>query len=250
MKNNNKKIILMLISVLLNAAMLAPMLVFPASADSVQYGDVDLNGKLDALDAVYIQRYSAGLENFTDLQLEISDINNDGSINTLDAVIVLRTSVGLDEVKFYDDPDVGEENLFSDDSSEEFINSVDPAAVEVLRLVNAERAKKGVPPLVLDEKLCTISNIRATEIQEFFDHERPDGTSWWELLSEYDVPYLAAGENIAAGFRSPEAVVNAWMNSEGHRKNIMKSDYKKMGVACVYFENDPYHYYWEQIFTD
>ena len=57
-------------------------------------------------------------------------------------------------------------------------------------------------------------------------------------------------ENIAAGYKSPEIVVNAWMNSEGHRANIMNPNFRKIGVGYVYDANDPFGHYWQQMFTD
>ena len=93
---------------------------------------------------------------------------------------------------------------------------------EVLNLVNAERAKYGLQPLVMgDAKLTAAAQQRAEEIATVNSHVRPNGTKWYTVLSEYGVTDAAAGENAAWGSVSPEEVVNAWMNSEGHRANIL-----------------------------
>lgn len=122
-------------------------------------------------------------------------------------------------------------------------------AEEVLSLVNAERAKEGLSPLVLDQKLCGAATVRAGEIVEEFSHTRPDGTSCFTALKQADVTYRAAGENIAAGQATPASVMNSWMNSSGHRANIMSSNFGKLGVGFVKVSQG-YQYYWVQMFTD
>lgn len=122
-------------------------------------------------------------------------------------------------------------------------------AAEVLTLVNEERAKEGLSPLVLDDKLNEAAMIRVNEIVENFAHTRPDGTSYSTVLNEKEINYLAEGENIAGGQSTPAAVMNSWMNSPGHRSNIMSSKFGKMGVGFVK-SSSGYKYYWVQIFTD
>ena len=106
---------------------------------------------------------------------------------------------------------------------------------EVLNLVNAERAKYGLQPLVMgDAKLTAAAQQRAEEIATVNSHVRPNGTKWYTVLSEYGVTDAAAGENAAWGSVSPEEVVNAWMNSEGHRANILDPEARAMGVGYYY----------------
>ena len=242
MKQRNKKVVMTFISMILALAVFVPVSAIPAAADVIQCGDIDRNGKLDSADVILILRFSIGLEEFTVDQVEFADVNGDGIVNSNDAVAVLRSSIGLEELGFREEPD--EDN----DSDDDFINRADPFAVEVLRLVNIEREREELEPLVLDETLCNISTVRANEIRQVFSHSRPDGSSWVTLLDEYNAPYFSAGENIAAGYVSPQDVVEAWMNSEGHRKNIMSPKYGKMGLSYAYFQDDIYHYYWDQIF--
>ena len=119
---------------------------------------------------------------------------------------------------------------------------------EVLRLVNEERAKAGLSALVLDDKVSAGAQIRAKEIISLFDHTRPDGTSCFTVFQEVGISsYWTAAENIAAGQRTPEEVMKSWMNSSGHRANILNPDMKKLGVG--YAEGGSYRTNWVQLFT-
>lgn len=118
---------------------------------------------------------------------------------------------------------------------------------EVLRLVNIERAKEGLSQLTTNSTLEKAAYIRSQEIKQSFSHTRPNGSSFSSILKEMNISYQAAGENIAYGQKTPEAVVNAWMNSSGHRANIMSKNFNKLGVGC-YISNNVV--YWTQIFTN
>lgn len=118
---------------------------------------------------------------------------------------------------------------------------------EVLRLVNIERAKEGLSQLTTNSTLEKAAYIRSQEIKQSFSHTRPNGSSFSTILKEMNISYQAAGENIAYGQKTPEAVVNAWMNSSGHRANIMSKNFNKLGVGC-YISNNVV--YWTQIFTN
>lgn len=120
---------------------------------------------------------------------------------------------------------------------------------EVLRLVNIERSNAGLSAYTLDDTLCQAANIRAKEIVTLFDHTRPDGTRCFTVLDELGYSYMACGENIAEGQSTPAVVVNSWMNSAGHRANILNASFHKLGVG--YFQTSAgYRYYWVQLFSD
>ncbi len=121
-------------------------------------------------------------------------------------------------------------------------------ANEVLKLVNQERAKVGLGALTTNATLQKAANKRAQEIVTSFSHTRPDGRSSFSVLDEYNISYRAAGENIAYGQKTPSAVMNAWMNSSGHRANILGSQFGKVGIG-VYKANNGL-YYWTQVFTN
>lgn len=117
-------------------------------------------------------------------------------------------------------------------------------AEEVIRLVNTERAKRGLSALSARNDLTEYAQLRSTEIANNFSHTRPDGSNPLKYVMGLNGIH-AAGENIAAGYSSPESVMNGWMNSEGHRNNILSPNYTMIGVGC-YKSGDSL--YWTQIF--
>lgn len=118
-------------------------------------------------------------------------------------------------------------------------------AQRVLDLVNIERHKAGVKPLVLSDELMRAAAVRSQEITKVFSHTRPDGTPFSSIVSRYG---RRIGENIGGGYQTPEEVVDGWMHSEGHRKNILHPDFTELGVGYTYEENSQYKHYWVQIF--
>ena len=120
-------------------------------------------------------------------------------------------------------------------------------AKQVVNLVNEERAKAGLSALVLDETLASAAMVRATEIETSFSHTRPDGRSFSTVLSDMGIQYRRSGENIAWGQQSPKAVMEDWMNSKGHRANILNPNFTKIGVG--YRKNAAGRTYWTQLFT-
>jgi Uncharacterized protein with SCP/PR1 domains len=121
---------------------------------------------------------------------------------------------------------------------------------EFLRRVNNERAKAGLKPVQLgDSNHNSAAQERAEEIATVNSHVRPNGTKWYTVLSEYGVTDAAAGENAAWGNVSPEEVVNAWMNSEGHRANILDPEARAMGVGYYYNSSSTWGHQWIQLFT-
>ena len=122
------------------------------------------------------------------------------------------------------------------------------AAKEVVRLVNEERAKEGLPALKNSYGALTrAAQKRAKELPLRFDstHARPDGSEWHTVLRDYNVRYTFAGENIAYGHKSAAQVVQAWMDSPGHKKNIL-GDFTHIGVGI---HEDNGRLYWSQEFA-
>ena len=120
----------------------------------------------------------------------------------------------------------------------------------VLELINEERAKEGLGAVTMDETLVEVAILRANEITQLFEHERPDGSSCFTAYEECRVSYRAAGENIAVGYETPEAVMEGWMNSPGHRANILDPVFGRVGVGLVILDDSVYRYYWSQNFAD
>lgn len=125
---------------------------------------------------------------------------------------------------------------------------LDSYAEQVLSVVNARREEAGLSPLTMNYTLVSAAKVRATETIQSFSHTRPNGTSCFSAIDEAGVGYSGAGENIAAGQGTADSVMNAWMNSEGHKANILNDSYTQIGIACYYDPNSAYGYYWVQIF--
>ncbi|WP_095021572.1 CAP domain-containing protein [Bacillus thuringiensis] len=115
----------------------------------------------------------------------------------------------------------------------------------VVELTNAERAKQGLPALKVDTELSKVARIKSEDMQKnnYFDHNSPTYGSPFDMMKKFGISYTSAGENIAQGQRTPEEVVQAWMNSAGHRANILNNGFTHIGVGNVESGN-----YWTQQF--
>lgn len=120
------------------------------------------------------------------------------------------------------------------------------AEAEVLRLVNQERAQAGCRPLTNDPELAKLAGDYSQDMAErgFFDHTDPDGNDPWERAQDYGIADLG-GENIARGQANAQSVMDAWMNSEGHRANILNCDFRTLGVGAHFGDGGPW---WTQNF--
>ena len=118
---------------------------------------------------------------------------------------------------------------------------------QVVNLVNQERAKAGLSPVTADTSIQAAAQVRAKEIEKSFSHTRPDGSSFSTALTQQGVTYRGSGENIAWGQKTQEQVMNGWMNSDGHRANILNKNFTKIGVG--YHQNASGTNYWTQLFT-
>ena len=116
----------------------------------------------------------------------------------------------------------------------------------VCDLVNAERAKYGLAPLTLRNDLCSGARAKSQDMQsnKYFAHQSPTYGSPFDMMKRFGISYFYAGENIAYGYATPEAVMRAWMNSEGHRANILNGSFTAIGVGYVASGN-----YWTQWFV-
>lgn len=116
----------------------------------------------------------------------------------------------------------------------------------VLEIVNSERTKQGCAALSTDINMQKAAQKRAQELVNLFSHDRPNGKAANTVMAEYGIGYRMFGENIAKGQTSPEEVMNDWLNSPGHRANILNPDYTKIGIG-IHEQNGVR--YWVQIFT-
>lgn len=124
-------------------------------------------------------------------------------------------------------------------------SSVNAFEKKVVELTNVERQKQGLKPLVLDEALSKVAREKSLDMQrnKYFSHTSPTYGSPFDMMKKFGISFRTAGENIAMGQRTPEEVVNAWMNSSGHRQNILNPNFTHIGVG--YVENGNY---WTQMF--
>lgn len=119
---------------------------------------------------------------------------------------------------------------------------------QVLDLVNAERAKRGISALTLDSSLSSVATKKSQDMvnKNYFDHTSPTYGSPFDMMKQFGISYRSAGENIAKGQKTPQEVVAAWMNSEGHRKNILNPNFTNLGVGIAKDSNKTT--YWTQMF--
>jgi uncharacterized protein YkwD len=128
------------------------------------------------------------------------------------------------------------------------IVDLDEFAEEVFRLTNIEREKAGFATFGKNDALSKTAVVRAIEIITQFSHTRPNGEDPFTAFRENGVKYILAGENIAFGQHTPQIVVDAWMNSPGHKANIMNPDFGRLGVGVAI--DDKGALYWAQSFMD
>lgn len=107
------------------------------------------------------------------------------------------------------------------------------AVQAVFRLVNEAREAEGVAPLVLDDELCKAAEIRAKELNQLYSHMRPDGRKFSTILDDNNIAWMTTGENGAMEIEDvlPDEVMKGWMDSDGHRKNILNAKFTKIGIA-------------------
>ncbi|MGM0837533.1 MAG: SafA/ExsA family spore coat assembly protein [Bacillota bacterium] len=128
------------------------------------------------------------------------------------------------------------------------LGEVKSAEEQVAALVNQERSKHGLKPMKLNWELSRVARYKSQDMidKNYFSHTSPTYGSPFTMMKNFGISYRAAGENIAAGQKTPQEVMNAWMNSEGHRKNILSSQYTEIGVG--YAKGGSYGHYWTQMF--
>ena len=116
---------------------------------------------------------------------------------------------------------------------------------QVVSLVNKERAKEGLAPLTSNWELARVAKYKSQDMHDknYFSHTSPTYGSPFDMMKKFDISYKSAGENIAKGQTSAAQVMEAWMNSSGHRANIMDAKFTHIGVGYVKDGN-----YWTQMF--
>ncbi len=241
-------------------------------------GDVNNDGIVNVMDAELLSYHLLGINNeaFNDIN---ADLNHNQMVDIMDLVDLIMLILGIDRSKFIDQILAENEKITVTETpchSDDIISSDDTAAASesvastdtvseltsdtpepelpeaeikadaVFNLINEIRTSNGLNPFEKMEVLDSAAMTRAAEISQIFSHKRPDGSSCFSILDEYDMFYMAAGENIAYGSSTAEGVVEQWMNSAGHRDNIMNPNYSILGVG--YYKTDETNYCWTQLF--
>lgn len=161
--------------------------------------------------------------------------------------IAVRYQVGLDEIIAYNSEIKDPALIYPGDKIK--IPSQNDADLsfenEVISLVNQIRKDNGLKPLTADWELSRVARFKSQDMRDkgYFSHNSPTYGTPFKMIRDFGLNFKTAGENIARGQRTPQAVVDAWMNSSGHRANILKSTYTKIGVG--YISNG---HYWTQMF--
>jgi spore coat assembly protein SafA/uncharacterized protein, YkwD family len=128
------------------------------------------------------------------------------------------------------------------------LTGVKAIEAQVVELVNQQRAKNGLKPLKLNWELSRVARFKSEDMRDrnYFSHNSPTYGSPFEMMQAFGIRYSAAAENIAAGQKTAQAVMNSWMNSPGHRSNILNATYTEIGVG--YASGGSYGHYWTQMF--
>ena len=164
--------------------------------------------------------------------------------------IAVKYQVGLDEIiaanPQFENPDL----IYPGDIVKVPLKDQQEASLEqeILALVNAERAKQNLSALTINWELSRVAKLKCEDMRDnnYFSHDSPTYGSPFDMINQFGISYTTAGENIAAGQATAEAVMESWMNSEGHRENILSSEYSELGVG--YAEGGTQRTYWVQQF--
>lgn len=163
--------------------------------------------------------------------------------------IAVRYEIGISEL-IAANPQIKNPNLIypGDKINIPNIDSIKALESEVVRLVNIERQKNGLAPLQHNWELSRVARYKSQDMinKNYFSHQSPTYGTPFQMMTAFGIRYSAAGENIARGQRTPAEVVKAWMNSPGHRANILSAVYNQIGVGAAKASNGTIT--WTQMF--
>lgn len=128
------------------------------------------------------------------------------------------------------------------------IDDVKALEQKVIDLVTQQRAYNGLPALKANWEVCRVARYKSQDMidKRYFAHQSPTYGSPFNMMENFGIRFSAAGENIAYGQRTPQEVMNSWMNSPGHRSNILNRTYNQIGVGVAKSSNGTF--YWTQMF--
>ena len=161
--------------------------------------------------------------------------------------IATKYQVGLSEIKTANPQIINYDLIYPGQviNSPTVDSTVTSYEQEVIRLVNEIRAENGLKVLTYDWELARVARYKSQDMKDnkYFSHTSPVYGTPFQMIKNFGISYRSAGENIAKGYATPQAVVNGWMNSSGHRANILNANYTHIGVGYVSGGN-----YWTQMF--
>lgn len=233
---------IMLLGITVFAAEVTPMnAVLFSNEETVVYAEADLTS------TVILQDVQAGLP------IQVIGITNNGFFQVNLGEVFYIPGYGLSESTAENVEAVQEEAQAPEFVPQKIYDekqSYNEFIARVVELVNEERQKAGFAPVAYDEQITYAATQRSYEMAAngYLEHARPDGASCFTVMQEYGIFYYwSVGENIACGQKTPEKVMNDWMNSPGHRSNILDADFSKIGVGIA--KNANGRLYWTQLFT-
>lgn len=163
--------------------------------------------------------------------------------------IAVKYQIGVSEL-IQANPQISNPNLIYPGQVINIPNIDDVKALEqqVIDLVNQQRAWNGLPALTANWEVSRVARYKSQDMinNHYFDHQSPVYGSPFNMMENFGIRFSAAGENIAYGQRTPQAVMNDWMNSPGHRSNILNPTYNQIGVGVAKAANGTL--YWTQMF--
>ena len=183
------------------------------------------------------------------------DFGGEGAMTRAQSCVVMSKLLGTDVETAPETPDEGatgsapiDEETPAEDAGSEPADTVAAYEQEVFDLVNQIREENGLEPFVYNVTLAQVARAHSQDMidRNFFSHTNPDGEDPFDRMRDNGLSFSMAAENIAAGQRTPEEVVNSWMNSEGHRANIL-GGCEELGVGLAL--GGSYGYYWTQCFA-
>ncbi|WP_240675931.1 SafA/ExsA family spore coat assembly protein [Ammoniphilus sp. CFH 90114] len=163
--------------------------------------------------------------------------------------VAIRFEVGVTEI-MKSNPQITNPNLIYPGQKLQIpqYDEVKKLEYEVVQLVNQERAKHGLKPLIADWELSRVARFKSADMRDlnYFDHNSPTYGSPFTMIQNFGLTYRSAAENIAAGQTDAQSVMKAWMNSPGHRQNILNPNLTHIG--CGYAQGGKWGHYWTQMF--
>lgn len=163
--------------------------------------------------------------------------------------ISVKNQIGISEL-LKSNPQIKNPNLIYPGQKLTIPNNNDLKAFEdeVIKLTNAERARAGLPALKANWQLSRVARYKSQDMvnKNYFSHQSPTYGSPFKMMESFGLRFMAAGENIAYGQKTPQEVVKTWMSSPGHRANILSSSFTEIGVGVAKKSNGVL--YWTQMF--